>query len=215
VRRSRKGLRVLTAVRVVAALVCAPLRVFAQQPPAGPEQNHIIVEQIDHTVFVSPDARFTTINGDFGALVGAYGGGLINHSLLVGAGAYWLAQGGHDSDMWYAGPVAGFVFHGRKQVGFGVRGLIGGGSATLAGRAGDLIGDTGHGFSRAHRVITSDTRIAVRDDFFVAEPQGTAFWKLNDWLRVDGGVGYRLVGATDLGDRLRGLSGNVSVQIGK
>ena len=89
--------RSLTVVRLSAALVLAPLPAFAQQSAGANPQNHIIVEQIDHTAFVSPDVRFTTVNGDFGALLGVYGGGLVNHSVLVGAGAYWLANGAHDS----------------------------------------------------------------------------------------------------------------------
>jgi hypothetical protein len=38
---------------------------------------------------------------------------------------------------------------------------------------------------------------------------------LTKWMRLDAGVGYRLIGGADLlGDDLRGISGSIAVQIG-
>ena len=66
----------------------------------------------------------------------------------------------------------------------------------------------------AGRGVSGATIVAVKEDYFVAEPQGTVFWKLAPWLRIDAGVGYRLIGAAGgLDDRLRGVSGSVSVQL--
>ena len=50
---------------------------------------------------------------------------------------------------------------------------------------------------------------------FIAEPQVNALLSLTKWMRLDAGVGYRLIGGADLlGDDLRGISGSIAVQIG-
>ena len=54
-----------------------------------------------------------------------------------------------------------------------------------------------------------------RDHFFVFEPQADALVRLTRLLRLDVGVGYRLIDGVDHVDqRLRGASGSVALQIG-
>jgi hypothetical protein len=54
----------------------------------------------------------------------------------------------------------------------------------------------------------------VRDGFFVAEPEANIFVRLTEHLRIVGGAGYRFVGADrHSGDRLRGATGTLSLQV--
>jgi hypothetical protein len=56
---------------------------------------------------------------------------------------------------------------------------------------------------------------AAADAQTIAEPQVNALLSLTKWMRLDAGVGYRLIGGADLlGDDLRGISGSIAVQIG-
>src|SRR5207247_2100283 len=64
--------------------------------------------------------------------------------------------------------------------------------------------------------LAGATRQALfRDHFFVFEPQANALVRLTRLLRLDAGVGYRLIdGGDGLDRRLRGISGSVALQIG-
>src|SRR5207245_11502630 len=58
-------------------------------------------------------------------------------------------------------------------------------------------------------------QVVFRDHFFVLEPQANALVRLTRLMRLDVGVGYRLIdGADGVDRRLRGVSGSVALQIG-
>jgi hypothetical protein len=53
------------------------------------------------------------------------------------------------------------------------------------------------------------------EEFFVFEPQVDVSVRLAPWLRLVGGVGYRVVAADhDFDDRLRGITGSLAIQFG-
>ena len=55
----------------------------------------------------------------------------------------------------------------------------------------------------------------VNEGFFIAEPQVDALWRINGWLRLDAGVGYRAIGGADLlHEQLRGVSGAIALRFG-
>ena len=106
-----------------------------------------------------------------------------------------------------------------RPIGLRAGAPVGGGSATLAKTHGDLFGTIpagGHSFrGRGGSPISTATLVRVNDDFFIAEPQVNALLSLTKWMRLDAGVGYRLIGGADLlGGDLRGISGSIAVQIG-
>jgi hypothetical protein len=108
-----------------------------------------------------------------------------------------------------------------KTIGFGVRALVGAGSGTLPTTLGDLTGGHGDGDGgrtarfTSRRGIDPDTVVAVRDDFFITEPQVNMLWNMGRRYRLSVGAGYRLIGAAPvLGDRLKGVSGSIAFQIG-
>ena len=70
------------------SLGVVPANAQPSPAPAGSLQ----IEKIESGFVIAPDAKFTEIDGRFATLAGAYGGWLTDRTLLVGAGAYWLAN---------------------------------------------------------------------------------------------------------------------------
>jgi hypothetical protein len=216
--------RSFTLLIAVCATSWLPAAAGAQTAPAS---NPLRIEPIDNGFVIAPDARFTEVNDQFATLAGVYGGWLTDRTLLVGAGGYWLANRDHNFKMQYFGGVGSWTFGAHRKLGLRAGTLVGGGSATLAKTYGDLFGQIpagAPGFDRDHRLsfrgrngspITSATLVRVNDDFFIAEPQVNALLSLTKWMRLDVGVGYRLIGGADLlGDDPRGISGSIALQIG-
>lgn len=227
----------LTRIATIALLVSAPSIAAAQQlpaapkPPAGP--SRLVVQPIESGLLVSPDARFTDVDGKFATLAGGYAGWLTDQTWFVGGGGYWLANNEDDFEMYYLGAIVEYFARGHETVGFGARALVGGGSATLSSSFDDLFGPrtdpVAFGmpqWASAHRggrgphfppgrIPPNTTRVLVSDEFFVVEPQVSGHWRITRWLRVNAGVGYRLTAGTDwLDDRLNGASGSIGLQFG-
>ena len=63
--------------------------------------------------------------------------------------------------------------------------------------------------------LTADPRLRVNESYFIAEPQVNGLVNLTRWMRLEAGVGYRLIGGADLlDDALRGISGSIALQFG-
>jgi hypothetical protein len=214
--------RTLTLFALSAALVPAAAAAQPPTPPAG-----LQIRELESGFVIAPDARFTEINDRSATLAGVYGGWLTDQKLLIGAGAYWLANRSRDFEMQYFGGLARWNFLSHRTVGLTAGAFVGFGDGTLSRTYGDLFGvpedavirDTSHfRVNRGHpagQPITASTLVAVHDGFFITEPQVNAIWNITGWMRVDAGVGYRLIGASDLlGDEFRGTSGSIAIQFG-
>jgi len=201
----------------------------AQQPSApspAPAASPLVVEKIENGWLFAPDARVADLDGRTGALAGAYGGRVIDKTILVGGGGYWMTNGDRNHEMGYGGAVVEWMPMGDRRIGFGVRSLVGGGMATMPvtyaimnsrefprgmpqqirfGLRPGAVAPAG-----GTRTITA----AVRDDFFVFEPQANLLLNLARHYRVSVGVGYRVIGgAREMNHQLEGLSGAVSLRI--
>jgi hypothetical protein len=204
-------------------IACVASAAAQQPPPPAPAPSAMVVEEIQSGWLFAPDVRATDLDGKTGALAGGYLGRMTDRSLVIGAGGYVLTNRDDDFMLWYAGPVFEWVVRADRRIGFGVRTLVGFGSGTLPRPASDFIdpralaaSSNGHRGSRAHLGLIDPTAtVAVRDDFFVAEPQLNVMWNLSAGQRLVFGLGYRATGnAPLLGDDINGLSGAVSFQIG-
>ena len=91
----------------------------------------------------APDARVTEVNGETATLAGGYVGWMTDRTWLVGAGGYWLANQDDDLKMAYGGMVVEYLARSQQRIGFGVRGLVGGGRATLGSTVGEYFGVDG------------------------------------------------------------------------
>jgi hypothetical protein len=232
-----------TAVPLLVALAfvaLGPSAVSGQEPAASPspkkEEGHLTIERIQNGFVIAPDNRFTEIDGRYGNLLGFYGGWMMDRTLLIGAGGYWLTNGSHDREMSYGGGVIEWLVHGNRRFGVSARALIGGGSATLTSTVTGLPsppypfprqGDDGRGspggpwdpgwpgggWPWGGWPINGTFR--THDGFFVAEPQLNVALRITGWIHLSAGGGYRFIAGThDMDSRLRGASGSLSVQLG-
>jgi len=196
------------------------LAVTAHAQPAQPAP--LTVEQIQSGWLFAPDARATDLGGQTGALAGGYIGHMTDRRWVIGAGGYFLTNREDDFKLAYGGPVFEWLIRADRKIGFGVRTLVGAGSATLPLPIGAFINPRVFATNDRRRDTRTNlgqydpnSTIAVRDDFFVAEPQVNVLWNLSPGQRLVFGVGYRVVGnAPLLGDQLNGVSGSVSFQVG-
>jgi len=185
----------------------------------------MVVERVHSGFLAAPDVKVTEVDHTTSALVGGYAGWLTDETFFVGGGGYWLANPDSDRKMAYGGLVLQLLAHSDRRIGFGIKGLIGGGSATLGTtiqpafdfrdlpnlpdlRRLDLDLDR---FLRA----PTPTRIRLSEAFFIAEPEFDVVVRLTRQLRLTGGVGYRLIDAEGRDDhRLSGATGTIGLQIG-
>ena len=209
-------------------IIWGSLLLFAFAPTAGAQQpasstNPMVVEQIQSGWLFSPDVRATDLGGETGALAGGYIGHITDRRWVFGAGGYFLTNRDDDFKMAYGGPVFEWLIRADRKIGFGVRTLAGAGTATLPLPAADFIDPRVLALSANQRrdlhgglrLIDPQSAIAVRDDFFVVEPQLDVTWNLSAGQRIVFGLGYRAVGnAPRLGDDLQGVSGSIAFQIG-
>lgn len=195
-------------------------------PFAAAAQGPMIVERVQSGFVAAPDVKVTELDNRALELVGGNLGWVVDQTVFVGGGGYWLANGGSgDREMGYGGFVVQWLGGSNGPLGWGLKALIGGGTATLP----DTITETipifppvplGNGrFSPSplpgptYRTVTEQVRI--RDDFFVAEPEADLRIRLASHLRLTAGIGYRAATADRRDDsRLRGAVGSLGIQLG-
>jgi hypothetical protein len=206
----------------------------APAPATSPvTQGPMVVERMHNGFVFAPDVKLTEVDKKASALAGGYAGWLTDDTIFFGGGGYWLANQASDRKMAYGGFVAQWFTRSDRTVGFGVKGLVGGGQATLGStlteifgfpppttRLPDLLNDP-----RLSRIVgdlhplpiggatTLTTRFRQREAFFIAEPEVDVVVKLSKQLRLTGGVGYRFIDAEARNDnRLRGATGSIALQ---
>jgi hypothetical protein len=203
-----------------------PADTVESQPAQGP----MTVERVHDGFAIAPDFRFSELNGSSAWLAGAYGGWVIDNTILIGGGGYWLTNRSQDFDMAYGGAVVAWLQHTERTIGFGARALVGFGEATISSTLDNVdyyLDHDGHPtFFDNHpirgvrpgnlQVVAPGTVHAIfHEHFFVTEPQADLLINFKPRLRLAVGIGYRLIGAADgLEHQLRGASGSVSLQIG-
>ena len=211
----------------IAALVFSllmPLTAAAQSGAAPVNQGPMVVERLRSGFVVAPDLKMTQVDKTTSALAGGYAGWLTDDTFFVGGGGYWLANQASDRKMAYGGLIVQWLTRTEGRIGFGAKGLVGGGRATLgttvsqALRLPDFpsipsLAEILRDIERGLRPPT--TRVRYREGFVIAEPEGDLIVKLSRQLRLNVGVGYRLISAEGRDERrLRGATGSVALQIG-
>jgi hypothetical protein len=189
---------------------------------SGPRtEGPMSIQRIESGFMIAPDFKVTDFDHDTSVLAGVYGGWLEDKTFFAGAGGYWLTNGSHDQGLSYGGLVLGWLVHGDRRFGFGAKSLIGGGVATLASQVTTFVpaprpDPRVRPFPPIVPVPIRRT-ILFDEGFFVFEPEANVFANLGKHLRLTGGVGYRVIGGADghdTGDRLRGITGSIALQIG-
>ena len=231
---SRQGLGLTAAAFAFVALV-AVLPAAGQQsdtraddtPSVAPdataapkEPTHITMQRIENGFVIAPDNQFTEVDGHYGNLLGVYGGYMLDHTYLIGLGGYWLTNGEHQRDLSYGGFVFEWIHNGDHRFSFSTRALIGGGSATLSN---GIVAvpyppyPTPYHDHRPPPPLHNPIYVTSyrHDGFFAAQPQVNLNYKINGWLHLSAGGGYRVVAGThNMDSRLDGFTGSLSLQIG-
>jgi hypothetical protein len=170
------------------------------------------VERVKSGFLIAPDFKVTRFDGKTSPLAGVYGGWLNDQTLFFGAGAYWNTDRSRTHDLTYVGFVAGWYSHLDHPVGFGVKGLIGGGEADLA----EQVAILQRAPIRGQPPTFGTATVRFRRDFFIAEPEADVLVHLSRLLTLTGGAGYRFTSGErgTPSNRLRGATGSVALQIG-
>src|SRR5437773_7924287 len=135
---------------IVAALlaVMAPLTAttVAAQPADDAVDQHtpqnrgpMIVERVHSGFLVAPDVKVTRVDRTTSELAGAYAGWLTDQTFFIGGGAYVLANGSRDRRMAYGGLVVQWSGGRDQSIGWSLKGLFGGGEATLTDSFTELV----------------------------------------------------------------------------
>lgn len=172
-----------------------------QQPaPSGP--SNIQVGPSDDGFMIAPDVRFTEVNGHATTLVGAYGGMVFGRQLLVGAGVYFQVYDYYNTYVNYFGPVVEYRLFPDKRIGLNLHALIGGGVA---------YGGNNCCYPNAGPYHYGYYYYPYNQGFFVFEPEAQVSVRFSPVVSLKGAIGYRVTS----GYNLDGVSGSISLQIGK
>ena len=211
---------------LASALTLLPIAA-AGQTAAPANQGPMTVERVHNGFLVVPDFKVTDFDRHASELAGAYAGWLYDDRFFIGGGGYWTPDESRDRRLEYGGAIVQWFMHTDRRVGLSAKALVGGGRATVGTtlqQAFDLdrLGPDlrGMGFndpdmSRLIQGALPSTRVRVRQDFFLAEPEVDAVVRITSRLRLAAGIGYRLT-TTDRRDvtRLHGATGSLGLQIG-
>ena len=225
-----------TIIVIVAMLAASVAQ--AQSTPA-PVNGPLVLERIHDGWVLAPDFKVTDVDNRTGELAGAYGGRLIDGTILIGGAGYWLANDRNDFKLGYGGLVVGWQSPEFGRIRFGGRGLVGAGRATLGfdlstlrggvvqvdnltGGRGDIRFGVTDPRAQAPTQVRAPTgpqalraRVLGRDDFLVFEPQANISARLTKAIGVSCGIGYRETAQADvLRDRLNGPTANLAIQFG-
>ena len=189
---------------------------------AQPTQT-LVQDDLESNVLIAPDFKLTDLGGDLTGLAGLHGGWLINQRLLIGGGGYFQINDGGVSDMKYGGAVLEYFVNPSRLLHVSVRGLLGGGTATLrplSGRFPILNGFASPDFSGidvdrrfAGRPVRFNNPRELDETFFVAEPEANVTLNVTESFRIGFGGGYRFIGeANGFENSLEGFTANLAAQ---
>lgn len=176
------------------------------------QRETVFEGEMENGGFGGPVVKFTQVKGNFGVLVGGYGGWLINHQFLIGGGGFGLANdirantevieilGFADRpklDFGYGGLILEYYLDPMKLMHWSVSLLVGGGGVSY--REGDF--------------MEHSWRDNTPDAFFVLEPAVSGELNVAKFFKIGIGAGYRFVtGVNMIGVKNSDL-GNFSVNM--
>lgn len=195
-------------------------------PLTAQEQETLFGSNADHGGFGGVSLRMTSIQGTDALLVGGYGGWLIDHRLMLGAGGYGLVTdvrarpiaqelySFYNEPLYlqfgYGGFILEYIIMPDKLIHFNVQALVGAGGVSYRenwfdGHNDDWM-DDGH-------------RHGGTDAVFVFEPAAHVEVNVTSWFRIAAGASYRYVSGLDElqgveNDDLRNVTGNMTFKFG-
>ncbi len=204
----------------VKTFVVVTLLLFVTGTMQAQEEETLLGGGFESGGYGAPVVKFTTVKGEFGVLVGGYGGWLINHAFMIGGGGFGLVTTHHPDqstgsfygipeggrmEFGYGGGVLEFIFSPKSVVHSSISVLIGAGSVSYTMHD---YGDFGmwNGWTQQ------------RDEVFVLEPSLNVELNVTSFFRVNAGGSYRYVSGASLygltNNDLSGASINLALKFG-
>lgn len=157
---------------------------------ALPAQETLISGDMDFGGFGGPFVQFTSINNQFGLLVGGGGGVIIDHTISIGGAGYGLASNVTEE----SAPLN------RPYVNMGYGGVflqyINRSNDLIHVTGGALVGGGGVGYRAAYGGNTegpSNYGDEMNDAFFVVEPNVEGVLNVARYFRLGVGISYRYI----------------------
>ncbi|MGE5358273.1 MAG: hypothetical protein ACM3NQ_04595 [Bacteroidales bacterium] len=216
-RPTKFGMALLSACLVIGGGLAAAQ---TRAPQPGP----LVLQPTNDGPFLAPEVKFASFDGQYGTMVGGYGGWLADNKLLIGAGASFLVDHGHHdsvSGMGYGGGIVGYSVLASKGLHVGVRGLVGFGWADVTDTHTYTMPDYPV-FPHPHHDMyipppgsTVTEPVYFGGGFFIFEPQASAVVRVARGFALDVAAGYRVIsGAGHYNSWLQGPSLSVGVRFG-
>ena len=178
---------------ILIAAVLTAGKLYAQDAPAT-----FLNRKTHHGGYGAFTTNYSKFNGDDAVFVGAYGGWLINHKLLLGLGGQYLITQ-HDGagvnpethtlnklKMGYGGVVVEYTFFESKAIHFTANTLVGFGVVTNGSRGDD------------HYETGESWKSSDESGFLAFHPSVNVEVNITDWFRIAAGGGYRLITSADI-----------------
>lgn len=205
---------------IVKKLLISALLIICAATAWAQNEETLLGGGLESGGYGGPVVKFTNIKGEFGVMVGGYGGWLINHAFMIGGGGYGLVTSHHPDqstgsfygipaagrmEFGYGGGILEYIFSPMSMVHSSVSVLVGGGSVSYGAQ--DYDGwNTWHGYMQE------------RDQVFVLEPSLNVELNVTSFFRVNAGGSYRFVsGVSMYGLKNADLSGgsiNLALKFG-
>lgn len=154
--------------------------------------------KVHHSGYAALTTNYSKFNGDDALFVGAYGGWMLNHKLMLGLGGQYLVTQ-HDGfgintetnkrnelKMGYGGLMVEYTFFENKIVHATANSLFGFGVVTN-GSHGGYDPETGESW-----------RSSDESGFLAFHPSVNVELSVTKWFRVSAGGGYRLITSADI-----------------
>jgi hypothetical protein len=173
----------------------ATVQVYAQE---STRNKTTFGGKLHHSGYGAVTTTYSKFNGDNALFVGAYGGWMINHKLMLGMGGQYLVTH-HDGfgmnaetnrpnelKMGYGGLMVEYTFFENKVVHATANTLVGFGIVTNGSNAryNDENGDS--------------WRSSDESGFFALQPSVNVEVSVTEWFRIAAGGGYRLIRSADI-----------------
>ena len=182
------------------------IMLFMVATNAAAQEETLFKEENETSGFGGPVVKYTTIHNQRAVMLGGRGGWIIDHSFIIGGGAYGTASevnapagvlplaGPLDIKFEYGGLELEYLFKPNSLGHLGMYVLIGGGTIKYdKDRGGD--GE-------------SNEQAGENDYVFVLEPAVTGELNVTTWFRLNAGISYRHVsGVTQVGLKQSDFSG--------
>jgi hypothetical protein len=178
----------------------------------GQEKTLLGDGEITHGGYGGPVIKFSQVNDNFAVFVGGRGGWIINHTFVIGAAGYGLAN-----------PIKGneIIFGESRRLHFGYGGL----ELGYINNSDELIHFSVYTLIGAGSVLSNvdDDLFPMYDDepntFFVLEPSANVVMNISSFMRLSVGASYRFVNTNEVdglsSSDLSGTAVGLTLKFGK